>query len=693
MTRRRWRFSRRVGAAAVVVAAVVAARIGAMAPATASATTALEATESTASASATQFVRASGGQLKLGQKPYEFAGTNNYYLGYKSATMVDAVLDDAQEAGFDVIRTWGFQDFQNPDGTGSVHQNFEGVWYQAWDEQTGAPVVNEGADGLQRLDYAIAGAAERGIKLVIPFTNNWNAFGGMDQYVRWAGLDEHADFYTDETIRGWYQDWITALLERTNSITGITYKDDPTILSWELANEPRCTSAGAYPDGACDTSTITNWAAEMSAFVKSIDANHLLTAGDEGFFCRAESDWSLAERYGASGYGAGFGEDCADGVDTVALASLPDIDMMSMHLYPDHWKTSTEWGTGWIREHAAAARAIGKPVYLGEFGLIDKATRMPVYHEWLSAIRTSGVDGTLYWMLASDEDDGIPYADYDGFTVYCPSAVCSLLSAHADLVPALQMKPKTLLEAFADDDVVTIERDTTIEVDLLANDVSLTLPLRARTLDLDPSASGRQTERAIEAGTASIVRDGVVLVQPAAGFSGKLSFPYRVSNLVTSTEATLTVTVKPAAGDPVLLASWEGDVAGWTPADWQTDPGVLAVSAVGATEGASALRVTSNGAWFGSPGDSPTLDLSTRSSLEFDLTTGAAGTSVSVAVRNGADWTWCQSPWEYVPESTSTTVVAELDAFGCDASTLTAVHDVLVFFNAGEFSIDRLTLR
>ncbi|WP_082571288.1 cellulase family glycosylhydrolase [Agromyces sp. Root1464] len=644
-------------------------------------------------ATPTPFVKASGSRLTLAGKAYEFAGTNNYYLGYKSEAMVDAVLDDAKTAGFDVIRTWGFQDFQNPDGSDSVHQNFEGVWYQAWDEASGAPIVNTGADGLEKLDYAIAEAGERGLKLVIPFTNNWNAFGGMDQYVRWAGLDEHADFYTDPTIRGWFQDWISTLLNRTNSVTGVQYKDDPTILSWELANEPRCTSAGVYPDGDCDTTTITTWADEMSTFVKSIDRNHLLSAGDEGFFCRPADQWILTQKYGASGYGPGFGEDCADGVDTVALASLPNIDLMSMHLYPDHWKTSTAWGTGWITEHAKAAAKIDKPVYLGEFGITDKATRMPVYEEWLKTIRLLGVDGTLYWMLASQQDDGTPYADYDGFTVYCPSPVCELMSDQAKLVPLSLSGAKTLLEIIADHDAVTIQRDTTAVVDVLANDVSFTLPVRAKTLDLDPATKGRQTSIVRAGGTAAIQAGETVLVTPDAGFTGKVEFPYSVGNGIDTAQATLTVTVKPAPGDPVVLASWESGLEGWAPANWQSDPGALSTGAAGATDGPSALQVSSKGAWFGSPADSPLLDLSTKSSLEFDVTTAATGSSVSIAVRSGGDWTWCQSPWTWVPENTSTTVTVPMETFGCDVTTLTEVHDVLVYFNVGEYSIDRLTLR
>ena len=638
------------------------------------------------------FVTRQGSKLKLDGKPFEFAGTNNYYLGYKSRGMADSVLDDARAARFDVVRTWGFQDFQNPDGSGSVQSNFEGVWYQAWDAAAGQPMINDGANGLQKLDYVIAAASARNIKLIIPFVNNWNGFGGMDQYVRWAGGSTHAQFYTDPRIQGWFKTYISTLLNRTNSITGVKYKDDPTIMSWELANEPRCTSAGVYPDGTCDTTTITNWASTMSTYIKSIDNRHLLAVGDEGAFCRAPADWTLTQKYGASGYGPGLGEDCKDGIDTIALTALPNIDMMSMHLYPDNWKESVAWGNGWIEEHAAAAKKLGKPVYLGEFGLLDKSTRMPVFAHWLEIVRSTGVAGALYWILSSKQDDGTLYGDYDGFTVYCPSPVCSLMTTQAALVPKPD-NPTIRQTIIADNDTATTQVDTPVTVDVLANDISIKFAIRRASLDLDPATPGRQMSFVTPGGVATIASDGTVKFVPT-GKLGTFSVPYSVSNGKLTSTAALTVTVKPVPGAPVVLESWENGLNGWAAANWRNNPGSVALTTNGVTDGANALEITAlgSGAWFGSGSFTPLLDLSTRSSISFALKTGAAGSSIALAVRSGDADTWCQSPFVYVAPNTTETHSIDLSTMGCAQSTLTGVHDVLLYFNAGTFDIDRLTL-
>lgn len=346
-------------------------------------------------ADASDFVQTSGTEFVLNGKTFYFAGTNNYYMHYKSDTMIDDVLSDASEMGLNVMRIWGFHDGSGQEGY--VMQPEMGVYDES---------------GFERLDYTIYKAGQMGIRLVIPFVNNWDDFGGMNQYVQWTGGGSHDDFYTRPSIKDAYKDYINYMLNRTNTYTGVKYKNDPTIMTWELANEPRASS---------DTSgdTLVNWADEMSTYVKSLDANHLVSVGDEGF-------------YGISGHSS-YPYSAYEGVHWERLTSLPNIDYGTYHLYPDHWDTTAEWGTQWIRDHIQDAEELGKPVVLEEFGY-QGADRNQVYEEWTTAVEEEGGAGSQFWILTGIQDDGSLYADYDGFRVVYPGDTASVFSDHAQVM-------------------------------------------------------------------------------------------------------------------------------------------------------------------------------------------------------------------------------------------------------------------
>src|SRR4051812_19824281 len=174
--------------------------------------------------------------------------------------MVSAVLDLATEMGLNTLRTWAFRD-----GPGTPS-------FQYWDPATKAPAYNDGPQGLRLLDRTIAWCEQRGLRLILPLVNYWDDFGGMREYGRWFGFRERDSFYTEPVIRDAYRAWAQHLLTRTNSITGRQYRDEPAILAWELANEPRCTAA----DGI---NRLLEWATEMSGFLRSLDPNHLIGVG------------------------------------------------------------------------------------------------------------------------------------------------------------------------------------------------------------------------------------------------------------------------------------------------------------------------------------------------------------------------------------------------------------------------------
>ncbi len=621
----------------------------------------------------TTFVKRSGADLRLGRQPFRFAGTNNYYLHYKSQLMTDAVLEKAAASGFTVVRTWGWFDIGNEDDSNSVAGKQDGTYIQYWDPQTGHPAYNDGSSGLGKLDYVIAKARQQGLRLVIPFTNNWSDFGGMDQYVRWAGLDSHDDFYTDPTIRQWFKDYIAHLLNRTNSITGIKYKDDPTILMWELANEPRCVGSGVYPrSGNCTTETITSWADDVSTFIKTVDDKHLVGVGDEGFFCDPGH--------------AVYEYNCRSGVDTVALAKLPNVDVLSFHLYPDHWRKDAAWGTEWIKQHIDAAEQVGKPVVLGEFGWHDKSDRNLVYREWTdtAAGYRGGVDGALYWILSDIQTPGSLYPDYDGFTIYCPSPVCTTLGNFSERMRS----GRTSFPPVADDDSATTDYGTGVTVEATYNDIAYDgATIDARTLDLAPAAAGRQTSYAATDGTFAADDTGQVTFTPADGFVGRSRATYAVqdTNGRASNVATVTVIVNPSPTEPQTLFSFEDGTQGWAGASWQTDAGTVAQESGYATDGTSSLRVSSNNAWFSVQFAQP-QDWTTRTRLAFDLTR-TTGTTATVALQLGDSWSWCQytGSWQNAP----TTVEVDLAPLDC-AADRSKVHSLLIWFNDGEHNIDRV---
>ena len=621
-----------------------------------------------------EYIKQAGPDLRLKGKLFRFAGTNNYYLMYKSQFMVDDVLQRAADKGFKVLRMWGSLDIGNQDGSNSIQGKADGVYFQYWDGS--APAYNDGVDGLKHLDYVIYRAGQLGIRLVIPFVNNWNAFGGMDQYVRWADGEFHDQFYTDPIIRTWYKNWISHLLNRTNIYTGLMYKNDPTIMTWELANEPRCLSAGIYPrSNSCTTQTLIAWADEMSTYIKTIDPKHLVSVGDEGFYCiQGATDWT---------------ENCGEGVDTLAFTQLENIDVMSFHLYPDHWGKDAAWGTQWISRHFNDARLIEKPAMLGEFGWLDKGTRNPVYKEWTDTVLTTKGSGALYWILSGKQDDGSFYQDYDGFTVYCPSPVCITIGNFAAMMTANQAK---IFPPVADHDTATTPFETSVSLNPAANDITYGgASLLPATIDLDPSAAGQQTSVTVYGGSYALQPDGTVLFTPQVGFSGSSQASYTIKDNQgrVSNPANLVVLVLPQPGAAITMFSFETGTEGWGPANWN-DAGTVEQTANFHTDGSYGLQVNStNGGWFGLDFVAP-LDLTGKISLKFDLQTLAAGTSREVAFEVGDSWTWCEGGgWGWTPGGTTTTVEINLTSMSCGTPDLSKVQAMYIWFTGGgTFYID-----
>jgi mannan endo-1,4-beta-mannosidase len=372
------------------------------------------------------FVGTEGARFVLDGEMFPVAGANCYYLGYcppQAPAVLESTLDLAAAFSVNVLRIWAFLEVPG----GGAEPPRTGPWgacFQYFKQDAGIVQVT-GPDGLDRLDNAVLGCAARGIRVILVLSNSLPDFGGINQYLRWLSRDDRAVYHDDffdraDALRA-FENWVMFLLNKEIGDTGRAYKDEPAIMAWELANEPRCTGHGnlpARPDCA-RSGRITRWAARMSAFLKCIDPDHLVAVGDEGFFNR---------RVGCSPlYNGGYGIDCE------AILRIPTIDFGTYHLYPEDWRQSDPaFGKRWIRQHSRLARRLGKPVLLEEFGL-RTVERDTIYAEWLKTALESGGAGALFWMLAGQDTDGSPYPG-DAFCLHSPGEAPRLIAEMCRMV-------------------------------------------------------------------------------------------------------------------------------------------------------------------------------------------------------------------------------------------------------------------
>ncbi|KAI0930586.1 hypothetical protein AcW1_009236 [Taiwanofungus camphoratus] len=347
----------------------------------------------------TGFVKTSGTNFTLNGDVFTVVGANSYWMGLTglNTSEMSTAFADIARVGATAVRTWGFNDVTSPSGD----------YYQLW--TNGTATINYGPTGLENFDNVVAMAKANGLRLIVTLTNNWDNYGGMDVYVsQLTNTSYHDLFYTNPEVIAAYKNYVNAFVGR--------YVNEPGILGWELANEPRCTGSTSVSTGNCTTTTITNWVAEMSAYIHSIDTNHLVGLGDEGWYNDPNST-----DYAYQG---------SQGIDFNANLAVPTIDFGTAHLYPFSWGETTdpiEWGVQWIQNHASSQYNASKPVLLEEFGVTDNKTE--TYPSWYSAVINSGLAGDLIWQAGSYLPSG-PTPN-DGFTVYPNDTVYSMEASYA----------------------------------------------------------------------------------------------------------------------------------------------------------------------------------------------------------------------------------------------------------------------
>lgn len=306
------------------------------------------------------FVSRRGARLFVDGNPYRAAGVNAYWLGLDEN--VGGVHFPTRFRTTDALET--VAGWLGPDST---------VRSQTLAVSTGGPLSFEPALGifndsnLLAADWAVAEAERLGLRLIVPLTDNGKHFaGGKRDFCRWCGLPDRGDgdplFYSDPCVVAAFKEFVRRRLNHVNPFTGRRAKDEPAIAVWETGNELNATAA---------------WTRTIAAWIKSIDANHLVMDGTYGV--------------------------------RASHLLLGDVDLYTDHFYPPDADR--------LRTSAQACADAGKVFSAGEFGWSDVHKLDAV----LAACADEGACGLAApWSFFPHADDHGFVQHGDGFTYHYP---------------------------------------------------------------------------------------------------------------------------------------------------------------------------------------------------------------------------------------------------------------------------------
>ncbi len=137
---------------------------------------------------------------------------------------------------------------------------------------------------LRRMDFVIDTIRERHwpIRLMISLSTGYDVQSGVSWYARQgtgAAMERTRAFYVDPRLRTLYKAQMRHVLEHVNPKTGVAWKDEPVIWSWDVSNEPRILYGTPGTTYASRTREMVAWYAEMSAALRAIDPRHRIISG------------------------------------------------------------------------------------------------------------------------------------------------------------------------------------------------------------------------------------------------------------------------------------------------------------------------------------------------------------------------------------------------------------------------------
>jgi mannan endo-1,4-beta-mannosidase len=345
-------------------------------------------------------------QFFLNSKRLYYIGTNYWYGGLLA-------LEKDKQKGIDRLRKE--LDFLKKNGVTNVRvlAGAEGKGIINGVDRVGPPLQSkEGVFDpgfLKGMDALLYELGKRKMTAVIYLSNNWNWSGGFLQYLKWNGKIPDSlflknipwsetgmytsKFYDCENCMADYLKQVKYVIGHTNSITNKKYKNDPAIMAWEIANEPR-------PMRPSAVNSYKKFISNTALFIKNLDPNHLVTTGTEGYM--STDNMQLYKE----------------------IHDDKNIDYLTIHIWPKNWS----WFRGkniaggmdsiisktinYLHQHETVARELNKPLVIEEFGLprdhhsydIDSPTTYrdiyygKILNQWLKSKRENGIlAGVNFW--------------------------------------------------------------------------------------------------------------------------------------------------------------------------------------------------------------------------------------------------------------------------------------------------------
>jgi len=365
-----------------------------------------------------EFVTVRDGKFYIGEQEYRYVGTNFWYGAILASEgqggdrdRLSRELDLMQDVGINNIRV-----LVGGDGYGEPEYQIKPTL------QYEPGVYNDTI--LKGLDYLMTELEKRDMKVVLYLNNAWEWSGGFGKYLEWAGHGPAASTKDWETFQLYHSQFTRDslacdlaakhtrfIVSRTNSITGKPYSESTALMAWELANEPR-----AFGNDSITKDCFAKWIQSQAQLIKSIDPNHLVTTGSEGY------------------------NGCQNDIDLFnKIHTFPEIDYACIHIWPFNWawlgkyvattqeaiatngpesvvngvEVSCKNTEDYIDMHYGLMHAAGKPMVLEEFGYPrdnysvaqgTPTTGRDAYYKYVfSIIRDSGkIAGCNFWSWGGD---------------------------------------------------------------------------------------------------------------------------------------------------------------------------------------------------------------------------------------------------------------------------------------------------